>query len=270
MFPHFTWFNAIVKSIESIYYLFYWWDLLLLLIQSGESIYDPPRFRFISWHLSYNKETPSNIKSFINSHWCSQSNLISTKKWFKKFFNNFICVDINHKFYLINLWMHYTLSRRNKLVSIVNWIFHVSNVLRSFKMPFKEGLILSWYFSVGSVLFLSVTFIIKIILTLKNSYRFVICFMLKMFLISLITQYLVASFSFFNLKRFFISLIAVSSISCVSLKIFLILLIMLSSIFFIFFKPFHHYTLWNKLVFLKKNKCLVESLKKCLKILSLR
>ena len=42
-----------------------------------------------------------------------------------------------------------------KLIVIVNWIFHVWNVLRSFMIYFKYGLTLLRYSSTDSVLFLS-------------------------------------------------------------------------------------------------------------------
>ena len=42
-----------------------------------------------------------------------------------------------------------------KLIVIVNSIFHVSDYLRSFMMFLKHGLILSRYFSIDSILFLS-------------------------------------------------------------------------------------------------------------------
>ena len=42
-----------------------------------------------------------------------------------------------------------------KLIAIVNWIFHVSDLLRSFIMSFKYGLILLRYSLTDSVLFLS-------------------------------------------------------------------------------------------------------------------
>ena len=50
-----------------------------------------------------------------------------------------------------------------KLFAIVNWIFHVSDILRLFMMFFNYGLILLRYFSTDSVLFLS--------LLLFNSYN---------------------------------------------------------------------------------------------------
>ena len=43
-------------------------------------------------------------------HWYCQPNLISVKKLFKKLFDNFLCLIINHDFYsIINLWEQYTL-----------------------------------------------------------------------------------------------------------------------------------------------------------------
>ena len=62
----FAWFNTIAAA--------YWKHLLLLLFmgfivaflyftQPGESIYDPPRFRFILRHLQYNELTQSKMKS---------------------------------------------------------------------------------------------------------------------------------------------------------------------------------------------------------------
>ena len=42
-----------------------------------------------------------------------------------------------------------------KIIAIVNWIFHVSDCLRSFTMPLKYGVILLRYASTDSMLFLS-------------------------------------------------------------------------------------------------------------------
>ena len=54
--------------------------------------------------------------------------------WFNVFFYNFIWFIINHDFYVITFWMHYMLFiivfRRNKLIAIDNWIFHVSKILQ--------------------------------------------------------------------------------------------------------------------------------------------
>ena len=95
------------------------------------------------------------IKDKINlSHWCFWSNLISIK-WFKRLFNNFNCVIINHKFNVLTLWMHYVLFiilfRRNKIIAIVNWIFYISDFLRSFMIIFNYGQILLSYSSIDIV-----------------------------------------------------------------------------------------------------------------------
>ena len=48
------------------------------------------------------------IKSkIIALHWCFQVIFMSTKEWFKKFFNNFICLIINHDFLVITFSMHH-------------------------------------------------------------------------------------------------------------------------------------------------------------------
>ena len=66
-------------------------------------------------------------------------------KWINIFCYNFICFISNHDFYVINFWMHYTffiiiILRRKTIIVIVNWVFHVSDFLRSFMMSFKFGL----------------------------------------------------------------------------------------------------------------------------------
>ena len=43
------------------------------------------------------------------SHRCFYPDLMSIKKWFKKLFDNFICFIITHDFYVVTLWMRYTL-----------------------------------------------------------------------------------------------------------------------------------------------------------------
>ena len=45
-----------------------------------------------------------------------------------------------------------------KLIAIANWIFHVSDFLRSFIVSLKYGLTLLRYSSIDSVLFLSPLF----------------------------------------------------------------------------------------------------------------
>ena len=92
-------------------------------------------------------------------HWCFQPNLIPGKKLLEKFFYNLICVIINHDFYAITFWMHYTLFiitfRWHKANCFVNWIFDVSDFLKSFMISCKYGLILLRYCSIDSALFLS-------------------------------------------------------------------------------------------------------------------
>ena len=185
------------------------------------------------------------------SHWCFQTNLISLKKWFKSFFNNFIFVVINHEFYVVALSIYYALFIivfiRNYLIALVNWIFHVSDFLRSVIICVKYGLILLTYPSIDNVLLLSPLLSYSIC---TYSHWFVIrnFFNLKRFLISLIILPLIVSFSFSSLERCLISLIVMSWFFF-NLKRFLTSLIMLSWPW-----PCHHYTLWKELInfFLKK------------------
>ena len=72
-----------------------------------------------------------------NYHWCLQPNvipIIPIKKWFENFFDNFIWFIINHIFYVITPWMHYTIYtnvlEEIKLIATFNWIFHASDFLR--------------------------------------------------------------------------------------------------------------------------------------------
>ena len=133
-------------------------------------------------------------------------------------------------------------------------------------ISFKYGLILLGYSSIDSVLFLSP------LLSNYLSYWFVLIFFLDLKTVPNISYYSVFGcfIFFFKLKRFLISLIAVSSILFFSLKRFLHLL---SYIFYfvIFFPPwtFHHYTFKKINYVFLKNKSLLYSLKKRLKILYL-
>ena len=70
-------------------------------------------------------------------HWCFQPNLISGKKWLKKLFYNFIYSIINHD---LSPFECSTPSSSlslvdTKLIPIVDWIFHVSDFLKSFMIP---------------------------------------------------------------------------------------------------------------------------------------
>ena len=114
--------TLLLQRIESIYYLFHWWDLLLLvvyLLLLGESIYDPPCLKSI-----YNV---INEHSQIWNHYLSLMFPIQfdmQKEVIKKFFCNFICFIINHNFYVVTFWMHYTvfiiIFKRHKLSKHIN------------------------------------------------------------------------------------------------------------------------------------------------------
>ena len=73
--------------------------------------------------------------------------------------NIFICFIINHEFYVITFWMHYTLFiiiyGRNKVFCLTVAIFHVSDFLRLFMMAFRYSLILLRCSSKDSIWFLS-------------------------------------------------------------------------------------------------------------------
>ena len=111
-------------------------------------------------------------------HWCFKSNLIPRKKWLKKLFWNFICMVINHDFFVIILWITHSLSlslEELKLIAVVNWILHVSGFLKSFLMSFKYGLILSRYSSFDCVLFISLYFHIQHNCYSKNRLLSLVC-----------------------------------------------------------------------------------------------
>ena len=110
----------LLRRIESIYYLLYWSDLLLLFcfLSSQENLY-MIHHRFYLF---------CGIYDTINEHKQSQKNYLSSifldyfdviKEWFKRFFNNFVYFVINHDLFIITFWMHYTLFiiilRRNKI-----------------------------------------------------------------------------------------------------------------------------------------------------------
>ena len=125
-----TFIILLFSSIENIHYHFYGGELLLVFlffIQSVKSIFDQPQFGIILWHLKYYKWTYSKIKSppIIDSY---------RKKWFRKFFYNFICFIINDNICVITLWMYCMLFISSqvvvKIISIVDWIFNLSDFLR--------------------------------------------------------------------------------------------------------------------------------------------
>ena len=130
-----------------------------------------------------------------------------------------------------------------KLFAIVNWILHVSKRLRLFMVPFKYNLILLRYSSSDSVYFYHHYFCIQ-----YNCYSQNYLPMLKKILNFF-------KYSVFNWFSSFIS----------SLRRFLVSLIMFSSSRL---NVFHHYMFWKKII--TKNKNLLYSLRKHLKMLSLR
>ena len=157
--------------------------LLFRFVSHQQNLY----FIHLFQNLFFNTYTTINENNKITtSHWLFQSKLIYVQKWFKKFFNNFICFAINHDFYVISFWMPYTLFI-NILIAIVTWIFHVSDFLTLFIIPFKYllSLILCRYFQLIAFcfchLFVScqyyyysknhlLLFLVNIIVTPKTTY----------------------------------------------------------------------------------------------------
>ena len=87
----------------------------------------------------------------------------------KKFFNNVICFITYSNFYMITLRMHssrlISIFRGNKVIAIVNWIFHSPWVLISLIILLQYGLISSRYSSIDSILSLSPFVIFNVITT---------------------------------------------------------------------------------------------------------
>ena len=115
--------KRLLQGIESIFYLFI--DRIWCFLVNQENIYDSPSF---GWKINIIEDKVMTFNGFF------QIILISIKERFKKFFYNFICFIINHDFYVITFWMHYTLFiisifKKIKLIVIVNWTFQVSDVL---------------------------------------------------------------------------------------------------------------------------------------------
>ena len=156
------------------------------------------------------KQSMNTVKDKIATyHWCFQPSLISIKKWFKKLFNNFIWVIINHEFYVIIIrsisYFSIMSLEERKLIAIVNWIFHITDLLRLFIMSFKHGLIFLRYSLVERVLFLS-PLIADPKITCSYSFAIIFSFfMLKKLPNIFSTLYLIALISFFSLKWCFIS-----------------------------------------------------------------
>ena len=85
------------------------------------------------------------IKDIFTTFHGLQIIFISISECFEKFFYNFICFIINHDFYVITFWMHYTLfimiSRRNKIICYCWLNLPRVRSLRLFMMSFKYDLL---------------------------------------------------------------------------------------------------------------------------------
>ena len=79
------------------------------------------------------------IKNKItSSHWCFYIILISQRKWLKEFINNFINLIIRCKLLLVEyITCSFVSFEEIKLIAIVNWIFHVSELWRSIIISLK-------------------------------------------------------------------------------------------------------------------------------------
>ena len=163
-----------------------------------------------------------------------------------------------------------------KLITVVNWFFHVSYFLRSIMISFNYDLLLLRYSSIDSVFIsITVTFIFNIIVAPKitSPYNnlliiiFVTIFFFMLKKVPNISNYSVFDcfiFFFFSLKRFLVFSIVVSSISSFNLKRFLSRLIVVSYIFYFFqalkFSPLYVVKQIN--YFLKENKSILYFSKK--------
>ena len=110
---------------------------------------------FKIYFMAFIKPKMNSIKPFIdvsNPIW-----YLERSDW--KSMYNFPCFVNSHDFYVIIFKMHYSSSlslKDIKLIPIVNYIFHVSDFFHiSFVTLFRYGIILLTYFSIDSVLFLS-------------------------------------------------------------------------------------------------------------------
>ena len=140
-------------------------------------------------------------------------------------------VDRRHDVISTYINVESTLGVCWELISIVNWIFHLSDFLRSFMISFKYDLILLKYSLTNSVLFYhryfhihyncySKNYFLLLLLTLNYLLLLVYNNILHGQKVLSIGNYpsLTASFSFFSLEISLISLTVVSSISIFSLK----------------------------------------------------
>ena len=106
---------------ESIYYLFYWYNLLLhfCFLSNQDNLY------MIHCNLGLLYDIYNTIMNTVKDklatfHWFFQLILIFFFELFRKFFYNFICFIIHHDFYIATFWMDFTCYiiinfRRNKI-----------------------------------------------------------------------------------------------------------------------------------------------------------
>lgn len=120
-------------------------------------------------------------------HWCSQRDMMSSKKWFKKFFSKLICLLIIISVLSLSEWITRSSStylEEIQLTVIANWIFLVWFYLRLFMVSFKFGLISSMYSLIDSLILIVITFMYNIVVATKASYCYwfsIIFFSLKKF-----------------------------------------------------------------------------------------
>ena len=133
-----------LKRIENIYH-YHWKDFLSLFvfIELGESMNDLPRDRFISWHLIKLLPCINSSKSVLylerSDLKCSCISLSAL---------SLIMISMSSLFECIKHSSSVHFRRNIYIISIVNWIFHVTEFLRLFMMYFMYGLISSSIFYV--------------------------------------------------------------------------------------------------------------------------
>ena len=106
---------------ESIYYLFYWYNLLLLFcfLSNQDNLYMIHCNSGLLYDI-YNTIMNTAKDKLTTFHWFFQVILIYFFELFRKFFYNFFCFIIHHDFYIATFWMDFTCCiiinfRRNKI-----------------------------------------------------------------------------------------------------------------------------------------------------------
>ena len=129
-----------VQLIESIYYHFYWWDLMFFWFLSNQgNIYMICHIKNLFYYISKTINGLNQIWSqYLLLMFPIQPNLMFRKKRLKMFFwFALIIMSLLSLFECITLWSLEDI----KLIAIVNWIFHASDFsLRIFTISCKRGL----------------------------------------------------------------------------------------------------------------------------------